>query len=415
MDGVVATIETLLGEALEQVVPGCGVAAPVRPLADLERGDLVFDGCFALGAQLKRAPEALAVELVASLRHESRFEFTPIEGYINIRLRRAEDLGGVWDVAAPEALPARIVVAPRTGAVSRSAFARIAASAIVQAVLARRLGGSPEIVVGVESWGNTVQSPADLERVAAFFDARGVASVVAGERELERVIAQHGTANSMTVWLPPMFFERDEFRTFYSRYFVSRAGCTLCCPPRGWCEGFQEEWGVVPREGRGELGAHLLHLAGARRPDELDPAVAGLAEQGNLPWFLASTISRLRRLGGGSGTGTHPAEALDAVLRRLVVRTATVRYFERAAAARGEIVPWLEVVTDLLRTANRIINAPEYRRSVARGTGDSDTGDSDTGNSDTGDSRITKILSGVRGVVSDTINDNPLFYEIGAP
>jgi hypothetical protein len=72
-------------------------------------------------------------------------------------------------------------------------------------------------------------------------------------------------------------------------------------------------------------------------------------------------------------------------------------------------------VTDLLRTANRIINAPEYRRSVARGTGDSDTGDSDTGNSDTGDSRITKILSGVRGVVSDTINDNPLFYEIGAP
>jgi len=400
MSGAVATIEALIGDTCARLFPGGGALPPLRPLAELERGDLVFDGCLVLGARLKRAPEALAAELVAALGEVPQCEFIPVEGYVNIRLRRDEDLLGAWTVPRHEPLPRRIVVAPRTGAVSRSAFGRLAASALVQAVLARRLGGDTELAVGEEVCAGELRSLADLERAAAFFECRGVAPVATGGKALERMIASaDGGALPMTVWLPPSFFERDEFRVFFTRYFGSGSGRTLCSPARGWCEGFQEEWGVLPTSRGGRLGAHLLHLAGARCPEELDPAVAALDEQGNIPWFLASTEARLRRLVGGRGADAQINEPLDPVLRRLVVRVATVRYFEWAAATRGEIVQWLEVVSDLLRGANRVVNAPGYRRALAL---------------DGGTNGTTKILSGALKAVSDTMQSNPLFYEMGA-
>ena len=151
--------------------------------------------------------------------------------------------------------------------------------------------------------------------------------------------------------------------------------------------------GALSRE---RIGAHLLHLAGPRLPDELDPHTVNLHEQGNLPWFIRATAERLDRLAPKLGAAAPAGAAGEVgVLDRLVVmRCLTLGFFERSAASRGDVGAWCGVVVDLLTAINRIANTPARRRAI-----------------DAGSLPPTeaKILSGARKAVSDIIRANPLF------
>lgn len=400
MKGAVVACEARIKAALERLYPGAVDRVAVRPLADLALGDLVFDGCFALGAELKRAPEEIAHELVASLGVDPRFTWSPAEGFLNIRLEESVDLLGEWAPPYDGFCPATVIVPARTEAVSLGGFHRLAGAAVIQTVIARRWGGGTNLSIGGESTEGGSQDDL-LTLVAAQSGVRAGAVARAG---LERVLAACG--ERQTVWLAPTFFERGAFRDFYRRYCTPPGTVTLRCPPRGWLEGFQEEWGIRP-ERDGSVGAHLVLLAGGRRPEELDPAVPRLGEQGNLPWFLTTTRARLERFRSGeirrptdSAPGGAVAGVFDSVVRRVAVRSATVRYFEWLAATQGEVSVWLDVVADLLRATNQFVNSPHYRRMLTVGA--------------EGNVSI-QILSGALGAVSDTIAGNPLFDEMGEP
>jgi hypothetical protein len=160
-----------------------------------------------------------------------------------------------------------------------------------------------------------------------------------------------------------------------------------------WCEGFTDPW-LERLSGESSVEGVALMLASSRVPAELDEFALRLSEQGNLRWFLATTVERLRRLEEGLTTAVGGERELSPEARRVAIRGGSARFFEIEAILRGEVTAWSDALTDLLRSITRWINHPERRREIAEGRLPALEG---------------KILSGATETVSDIIKGNPLF------
>lgn len=394
MNGIVGAIEAFVQERLVTAWPDLApVRVEARPLLDLTRGDFGIDCCLAVGAALKRRPEEVAREFVSAFPIHAEYSFDAVDGFINVTLRKPERLG-LEDRTVPRigAESHRIIVSPPISAVSENGFVRLLGSAVIQTALIRSWGGRSELFVGAERCEGA--AVADLFRAGLDLGSPCEPSVV--RRGIESHVMA-GAFERTTVWIPPNFLGRGEFRDFYRRCFAEQPRVTLRCPPRVWCEGFQESWWEIARRGR-EVAALALMVASSRAPEALDEHALTLAEQGNLRWYLESTHRRLERLMGGvtNELAPEPAE-LPAVVRRVAIRSATVYSFERGAALRGEVSEWIDALTDLLRSVNLWMNAPEIRRALEAG----------------GLSPVEgEILSGAGKAVSDIMLRNPLFYEV---
>lgn len=393
MSGIVSRLECFMRERIGATWPDCaGVSVEVRPLLDLSLGDFGLDCCLDLGAALKRKPEEVAVEFVAALPAHPEFAFVAMDGFINVSLRQPENLRAE-DRITPRlgTEPHRVVVQPPTAQVSSDGFVRLLGSAVIQTVLLRVLGGAGELFVG--------SARCEGDSVGDLFRAGLCHGIESDRGAARRAIESHlidGAAAGATVWVGPNFLERGEFRDFYRRYFVGRSRFSVRCPARAWIEGFQESWWDIANRGH-HLAAVALSVSSNRAPGELDEHALALAEQGNLRWFLESTLRRLERLSAGplgSGGASRP---LSPVVRRVALRVATSEWFARGAALRGEIPEWIDAVTDLLRSLNLWLNTPQTRLEFEMG----------------GLSPVEReILSGATKAVSDIIQSNPLFYEV---
>jgi hypothetical protein len=391
MTGMVARIEELVGEQVGRLWPDC-VTVPVvaRPLLDLTLGDFGIDCCLGIGATRKESPEAIAQDIVRALPAGGDYRFAAVEGFINVTVR--DPVGLLRDVSARSVVaPHRILVQPLTESVAPDAVARLLGSAYVQCALARKYGGECELYLGGAHGGGGGSAGACARLLAGVTEmtARGALA------EVKRVLGTPWPGGT-TVWIAPTFLGKGEFRDLYREFFAGPVASTLRCPVRGWLEGFQESWWDILKSGQDWRSACLM-LASSRSPAELDPLALTLAEQGNLRWFLRSTRERLQRLPRLEVPRGVPGEGeLSAQARRVAIRAATVRLFEVDAIRRGEVTPWLDAVTDLLRGVNEWMNRPDRRRAFESGTVSP---------------HEYQILSGATEAISDIINGNPLFDE----
>ncbi len=394
MSGVVSRLEQFVRERIARNWPDlAGVRIEARPLLDLSLGDFGLDCCLEIGAVLKCPPEEVAQRFLAELPVHPDWTFVAVDGFLNATLRSPETLGADDRTAPGVGLePHRIVVSPPTTQVSNDAFVRLASSAAIQAALVRARGGAAELCVG----GTRCEGGSFSTLYRATLGAGLASSRDAARQAIESHLA-HGAPQRVTVWMAPNFLERGEFREFYRRYFAGNPQLTVRCPARAWLDGFQESWVEIASRAECPQSAALM-LASSRVPTELDEHALTLAEQGNLRWFLESTGRRIERLSNGAvALSPIPVRELSPTVRRVVIRAATIDWFERGAALRGEVTEWLDALTDLLRSLNLWLNAPQTRREL-----------------ETGGIPLweREILSGAGKAVSDIMQGNPLFYEV---
>ncbi|MFM1848765.1 MAG: hypothetical protein RL417_2239 [Pseudomonadota bacterium] len=388
MSGVVARIEGVVRDRLVARWPELRtVVVEARPLLDISLGDFGLDCCLAVGAALKLRPENLAEDLAGDLVGESEFSFTAVDGFINVSLR---DPVALLREPSPAFVPPplRLVVQPPTPGTSPDVVARLLASALVQGVLAGRHGGRFELFVG----GAPCRGGGIGEVVGEARRHLAERSPAEARREIEAVL-RAPFSGVTTVWIGPSFLQKGDFRDFFREFFGPASGRLLRCPPRVWCEGFTDPW-LERLIGESSVEGVALMLASSRFPAELDEFALRLSEQGNLRWFLATTVERLRRLEEGLTTAVGGERELSPEARRVAIRGGSARFFEIEAILRGEVTAWSDALTDLLRSITRWINHPERRREIAEGRLPALEG---------------KILSGATETVSDIMKGNPLF------
>lgn len=370
---IIEDLESNIGRAIQTKWPDVSPKVRVKPLLDLELGDIGSNCFIDLAGLLKQDPLRVADQIMPVLANDIPYEWELIDGYLNVRLNdnalaeiETEPYGYSPEVS-------RVLIPGPVTKLEPWSYLRLIALGLLQWSILKSLQVPGRIIAGSDSLD---LSSGELSTYLDVFRKLINTSELSSDQrlvEVESMLTEDFPGQTF-LWLTPRFFPKKRFSIFFKEHIAANEKIVFRCPAQSWLTG--GEYDLSPAKvlawSDEELLALLLYLAGEVLSTEIDLTVPRLNEKDNLSWYVNSTYSRLRQIldqaqKEGTASEDQPGDErlpLEEQERRLCQRLRYAQHFYLAAGLNGEVTEFLTAFSGLLSLTNARLNTPAFRMAV---------------------------------------------------
>jgi hypothetical protein len=350
----------------------------LRPLNDIDLGDLSSDICLKLAAQLKRDVPEIAAEMLAALNAEQHKPWSTLHGYLNVRLTDSELTNISTEQSALHQTGERCrIIVPAPGGDSRGLpHLRLISLAFLHLTILGALGHPARLECG----DLVIESVADLDWAEQYRQICDHAfNSQARPAELRDVVDSllKGSPIRSYVWMPVERLNHGDLAEFYrSTSWASRL-VRFRCPPRSWIHQIDTEQPALANLGNwsdSELKSLLIYLCSDIPGTDIDLYVPKLSESANARWYFSTLLDRAETLRNRypalskAATTSSSEMRLTPGSRALLSRLTFLDTFLRLAAQEGDCVEFMTALDRTLHGFSRYLNDPALRIALENGS-----------------------------------------------